>query len=163
MKRSRQFLRDMDLRSRRPLLDAAVLAPDSRFKNVGLAIQAALNEITEQFKLTEADQILNDYRIVWGRGFSRGPSLARNRKIYKPALPVTRREQNCSRDNLPKCLRLRRRYPIQIMALHHPQRGAVPELRSGPRGRPEMRIVHRREFFCFSILLFEDGLKPFDQ
>jgi hypothetical protein len=36
------------------LLDAAVLAPDSRFKNVGLAIQAAPDEITEQFKLTEA-------------------------------------------------------------------------------------------------------------
>src|SRR5262249_21127785 len=35
------------------LLDAAALAPDNRFKNVGLAIQRALDEITE-FKLTEA-------------------------------------------------------------------------------------------------------------
>ena len=44
-----------------------LLAPDSRFKNVGLAIQRALDEITEQFKLTElGDQILNDYRILWG-------------------------------------------------------------------------------------------------
>jgi len=71
----------MDLRSRRSLLDAAVLAPDSRFKNVGLAIQPALDEIPEQFKLTEATKTFDDYRIVWGRGFSRGPSLARNRKI----------------------------------------------------------------------------------
>jgi len=33
-----------------------LLAPDSRFKNVGLAIQRALDEITEQFKLTEATE-----------------------------------------------------------------------------------------------------------
>jgi len=49
------------------------------------------------------------------------------------------------RKQLPKSLRFRRRHPIQIMALHHPQRGAVTELRSGLRGRPEMRIVHCRE------------------
>jgi len=57
-----------------------------------------------------------------------------------------------SRDNLPKCLRLRQRYPIQIMALHHAQRGAAPELRGGPRGRPEMRIVHCREGVPHCIL-----------
>jgi hypothetical protein len=38
------------------------------------------------------------------------------------------------------------------MALHHPQRGAVPELRSGLRGRPEMRIVHCREGVPHCIL-----------
>jgi len=64
------------------------------------------------------------------------------------ALPVTRREQNCSGDNLPECLSLGWRYPIQIMALHHPQRGALPELRS----RPEMRIVHCREGVPHCIL-----------
>jgi len=82
------------------LRDATVLASDSRFKNLGLA------------------------------------------------LPVTRREQNCSGDNLPECLSLGWRYPIQIMALHHPQRGALPELRS----RPEMRIVHCREGVPHCIL-----------
>ena len=65
---------------------------------------------------------------------------------------VTRREQNCSWDNVPKCLRLRRRHPIQIMALLHPQRGAVPELRRRLRSRPEMRIVHRREGMPHCVL-----------
>jgi hypothetical protein len=42
--------------------------------------------------------------------------------------------------------------PDSIMALHRSQRGAAPELRSGLRGRHEMRIVHRREGMPHCVL-----------
>lgn len=46
------------------LLDAAVLAPDSRFLNVARSIRQALEDIAEHFDLeTQCKQVLSDYKV----------------------------------------------------------------------------------------------------